>query len=49
MPCQAHQHSGGRTASRPHLTTAAAIKAAIAGAAGRGASRIVALHDATSC
>ena len=36
MPCQAQEHSGGRTASRPHLTIAAAIEAAIVGVAGRG-------------
>ena len=36
MPCEAQEHSRGCTASRPHLTTAAAIKAAIVGAAGRG-------------
>ncbi len=36
MPCQAQEHSGGRTASLRHHTTAAAIKAAIVGAVGRG-------------
>jgi len=36
MPCQAQEHSGGRTASLPHRITAVAIAAAIVGAAGRG-------------
>ena len=36
MPCQAQKHSGGRTTTRPHRTTAAVIEAAIVGAAGRG-------------
>ena len=49
MPCQTQEHSGGRTASRPQRTTAAAIEAAIVGAAGRGASRILVLRDATGC
>jgi hypothetical protein len=36
MPCQAQEHSGGCTASRPHRSTAAAIEAAIVDEAGRG-------------
>jgi hypothetical protein len=36
MPCQAQEHSGGRTASRPRLTTSAAVEAALVDAADRG-------------
>jgi hypothetical protein len=49
MPCQAQKSSGSRTSSRLSLTTAAAVEAALVVAADRAASRIVLLHDVTSC
>jgi len=41
MSREVQKNSGGCTASHSHLITAAAIEAAIVGAAGRGANRIV--------